>query len=86
MATSSSTVELTLRGRVVAWLATLAAGAAWIGGDGNARLAAAMLAAPLLVDFVAKQRRLQHTEIRLAPRRTAAGSPFSERLTLVHRG
>jgi hypothetical protein len=86
MATSSNTVELTMRGRVVAWLATLAAGAAWIGGDANARLAAAMLAAPLLVDFVLKQRRLQHSEIRLGPRRTAAGSSFSERLTLVHRG
>ncbi|HEX6810342.1 MAG TPA: DUF58 domain-containing protein [Planctomycetota bacterium] len=86
MATSSSTVELTLRGRVVAWLATLAAGASWLGDDANARLAAAMLAAPLLVDFVGKQRRLHHAEVRLGPRRTSAGAPFSERLALVHRG
>jgi hypothetical protein len=75
-----------MRGRIVAWLVALAAGAAWLGDDGNARLAAAMLAAPLLVDFLLKQRRLHHAEIQVAPRRTAAGAPFAERLTLVHRG
>ncbi len=86
MATPSSTVELTLRGRVVAWLGALAAGAAWLGDDGNARLATALLTAPLLVDFVSKQRRLHHTEVAIGPRRTAAGSSFAEHLVLVHRG
>ncbi len=86
MATSSTTLELTLRGRVIAWLAALAAGASWLGGDANARLAAAMLAAPLVVDLALKQRHLHRTGIRIAPRRTAAGAPFTESLTLVHHG
>lgn len=86
MAVASTSIELTLRGRVVAWLAALAAGAAWLGDDGNARLAAALLAAPLLVDFLAKPRGLHRTEIRVAPRRTAAGAVYTERLELVHRG
>jgi hypothetical protein len=86
VAAADSTVELTMRGKVVAWLAALAAGAAWLGDDANARLAAAMLAAPLLVDFVCKQRRLHHTEVSVRARRTVAGAPFVEHLTLVHRG
>ena len=68
MATPNSTLEVTARGKIVLWLAALAGGAAWLGDDENARLAAAMLAAPLVVDFVAKQRRLHFTSIRLAPR------------------
>ena len=86
MAVSHDSVELTLRGRVVAWLAALATGAAWLGDDANARIAAAMLCAPLIVDFVAKQRRLHRTEIRTAPRRTVAGAAYFEQLTIVHRG
>ncbi len=86
MATPNTTLELTARGKVVLWLAGLAAGAAWLGGDENARLAAAMLAAPLVVDFVAKQRRLHHTSIRVAPRLTQAGAPFRERITVEHHG
>ena len=70
MATPHSSTELTSRGKVVLCLAGLAAGAAWIGGDENARLAAAMLAAPILIDFVAKQRRLHFTGVRLAARRS----------------
>lgn len=86
MAGAGSTMELTLRGRVLAWLAALASGAAWLGGDDNARLAAAMLAAPLVVDFIAKQRRLHDTELRLGPRRTSAGAPYGESVLLTHRG
>lgn len=86
MAVSSSTIELTTRGRILAWLAGLAASAAWLGEDPNARVAAALLAAPLLVDFVAKQRRMHATEVRLSPRRTIAGAPFTEQVTLTHNG
>ena len=86
MATPSSSIELTQRGRVLAWLAALATGAAWIGGDDNARLAAAMLAAPLVVDFIAKQRRLHHTAVRVASRRTTAGAVFTETLIVEHAG
>ena len=74
MATPNTTLELTARGKVVLWLAGLAAGAAWLGGDENARLAAAMLAAPLVVDFVAKQRRLHHTSVRVTPGERACSS------------
>lgn len=86
MATSSTTLELTLRGRVLAGLGSAAGFAAWLGDDPNARLAAALLLAPLLVDFLWKPRRLHRCEVRVAPRRTAAGAPFTERLTLVHQG
>ncbi|MEZ6037633.1 MAG: DUF58 domain-containing protein [Planctomycetota bacterium] len=77
---------MTARGKVLLWLATLAGGAAWLGDDDNARLAAAMLATPLVVDFVAKQRRLQDTSIRVAPRRTQAGAVFVESVQVEHRG
>lgn len=86
MATSSTILELTLRGRVLACLCAAAAGAAWLGEDPNARVAAAMLAAPLLIDFLTKPRRLHETEVRVGPRRTAAGAPFNEHLTLVNTG
>jgi hypothetical protein len=82
----TTTLELTMRGRVVAWLAALAAGAAWLGDDPNARLAAALLTAPLLVDLVLRQRRLHATEVRVQARRCVAGAPFTETLTLVHHG
>ncbi|MCA8976256.1 MAG: DUF58 domain-containing protein [Planctomycetes bacterium] len=86
MAASSSTIELTMRGRVVAWLAGLAASAAWLGEDANARVAAALLAAPLLIDFVLKQRRLHATGIRVGLRRTVARAPFTEQLIMTHNG
>jgi hypothetical protein len=86
MATPHSSIDLTPRGKVVLWLAGLAAGAAWIGGDDNARLAASMLAAPILIDFVAKQRHLHFTSVRLAARRTIAGTAYIENLSLEHQG
>ena len=86
MATPGSSFEVTARGKVVMWLAGLAAGAAWLGGNDDARLAAAMLTAPLLVDFVAKQRRLHFTSVQVAPRRTVVGAMFEETLTVEHRG
>jgi hypothetical protein len=79
-------LELTSRGRAVLWLTALGAGAAWLSGDGNARLAAALLAAPLLVDFLFKARRLDRVRASVAPRRTAAGAPFLEQVTLHHDG
>ena len=84
MASTHSTIELTMRGKVLAWLAGLAGAAAWLGEDPNARIAAALLAAPLLVDFVAKQRRMHETEVRIGPRRTIAGAPFTENVMLTH--
>lgn len=86
MATSSTSIELCLRGRVLAGLGAAAACAAWLGDDPNARLAAALLLAPLLIDLLAKPRRLHATEVRVGPRRTAAGAPFTEAVTLVHHG
>ena len=86
MAEPASTLELTPRGRVVAWLAAVAAGAAWLCDDPNARLAAALLAGPLLLDLLFRQRRLQDTELHLSARRCTVGVPFVETVTLVHRG
>ena len=86
MATPNSSLELTPRGKAVVWLAVLAGGAAWLGDDENARVAAALLAAPVVVDFVAKQRRLHFTTIRVAPRTTMAGALYTERVCVEHRG
>ena len=86
MATPNSSIELTSRGKVVLWLASLAAGAAWLGGDDHARLAASMLAAPILIDFVAKQRRLHFTKVRVAPRRTIAGAVYFQTVEIEHHG
>jgi len=86
MQNPGTSIELTLRGRVLAWLAALAGGAAWLGGDAHARLAAAMLATPLVVDLVAKQRRLHETGLSVAARRTAVGAAFLESVVVTHRG
>lgn len=85
MAVTHHNIELTHRGRVLAMLAGLAAAAAWLGDDANARLAAALLTAPLVVDFVTKQRHLQHTEVGVGTRHTAVGASFTERIVLTNR-
>ncbi|MEC8651372.1 MAG: DUF58 domain-containing protein [Planctomycetota bacterium] len=86
MATPNSSLELTTRGKIALWLSALAGSAAWISDDENARVAAAMLATPLVVDFVAKQRRLHFTSIRVAPRTTIAGALYTEAVVVEHRG
>ncbi|MFM1871791.1 MAG: hypothetical protein RL398_1213 [Planctomycetota bacterium] len=85
MAATHYRVELTHRGRVLGLIAAVAAAAAWLAEDADARLAAALLAAPLLVDFVLKQRGLHLVEIAVAKRFTTAGAPYSERLELTSR-
>jgi uncharacterized protein (DUF58 family) len=75
-------LELTLRGRVVAGLALLAGVAGWLAEDPHARLAAALLLAPLLLDLLAKPRWLHQVSIHLALRHTVVGTPFLERLVL----
>ena len=86
MATPNSSLELTARGKVALWLSALAGGASWLSDDADARVAAAMLAAPVVVDFVAKQRRLHLTSIRVAPRTTVAGALYTESVAVEHRG
>ena len=86
MATPHSSTELTARGKALLWLASISASVAWISGDENARLATAILAAPILVDFVAKQRHLHLTSVIIAPRRTVAGAFFIESMQVEHRG
>lgn len=86
MASGRTSIRFTLRGRVVAWLVVLTAGAAWVGGDANARLAAALLGAPLLVDWLWKPRRLHRTALQVANRRTIASALFVEHLTIEHAG
>lgn len=86
MVTPHSSTALTGRGKIILWLASISASVAWISGDENARLATAILAAPIFVDFVAKQRRLHLTSVSIAPRRTVAGSFFIEHVQIEHRG
>jgi len=86
VATVRSTIELTVRGRVLLLLATLATTAAWLTGDVDARLAAGLLAAPLFVDFVAKPRRLERVRVHVVRRRTVAGAPFVDQVELRNEG
>lgn len=76
------TTILTTRGRAVAAVAAVALCSAWLTGHVHVRLAAALLMAPLLVDFLAKGRAMPRLAVSVPPRRTRAGSPFLERLTL----
>lgn len=78
-------LEILPRGRLALVLLHLAAGAAWLSGDDNARLAASMLAAPILVDLVAKLLTRPRLELRLRARRTIARSAFLETVH-VHNG
>lgn len=86
MSSAKTSIRFTLRGRVIGWLAVLATGAAWVGGDANARLAASLLAAPLLVDFLLKPRRLHAATLKVAPRRTIASALFVEHVSIEHGG
>lgn len=86
MAARLQTMELTLRGRIVLLLVSMALSAAWLSGDANARLAAALVAAPLFVDFVLKQRSLRQLRLSVRPRRTVAGAAFLEEILLRHDG
>lgn len=82
MAVASSTIEPTPRGQILLGLAAAALLGAILDREPNVRLAAALLAAPLLIDFLWKARRLHRLTIQVAPRRTVAGAPFRETLTL----
>lgn len=82
MATPQQSIELTLRGRAMAALSGLSLLGAWLSGDPSVQLAAALLTAPLLVDFVWKPRVLSQLVLRVAPRHTVAGAPFRERVAI----
>ncbi len=77
---------MTPRGRVVALLISLAVGAAWLTGDPNARLAASLLVAPLLIDLALKPSQLRRIAIQASTRRTWAGAPFIQDLLVRHTG
>jgi len=66
------------RGRVVLVLLHLALAAAWLGEDDHARIAASLLATPLLVDLWTKLRHRPDLRLRLGARRTVARAPFLE--------
>lgn len=86
MAEARSTLELTARGRVLAGLAAASLLGAWLSEDPNVRIAAALLVAPLLVDFAATPRSLGALRLHVGPRRTVAGAPFQENVHLSYRG
>lgn len=81
-----SSLDLTPLGRAVVVLASLALGAAWTTGSEPARLAACLLIAPLLVDWVCKLRRFAGVSVVVGPRRTRAGSLLLERARLTNSG
>jgi uncharacterized protein (DUF58 family) len=83
MATSTTFLELTPRGRLMASLGVAATAAAWLAGDPHARLAAAMLLAPLLLDLWWKPLRLHRTQLQIGARRGVVGVPFLHEFTLT---
>lgn len=83
MAQSHQRIELTPRGQVVAILAVGATLAAWLSGAADVRMAAALLAAPMLVEIALCQRRLRRVELRIKPRMTTTGARFLERIELA---
>lgn len=82
MATPQQSIELTLRGRAMAALSGLSLLGAWLSGDPSVQLAAALLTAPLLVDFAWKPRVLSQLALRVAARHTVAGASFRERIAI----
>jgi len=85
MATSRS-LEPTARGRILLALAGASVLGAWLSGDANVRLAAALLTAPLVVDLIKKPRGLTAVAVHVAPRRTVVGAPFHDEVRLENRG
>ncbi|MBK8976248.1 MAG: DUF58 domain-containing protein [Planctomycetes bacterium] len=75
-------LELTPRGRIALVLLHLTAGAAFLTGDDNARLAASLIAAPLLIDVAVKLLRRPRVELTVAQRRTHARAAFLEALSI----
>ncbi len=71
-------LELMPRGRVVLVLLHLALAAAWLGDDDHARIAASLLATPLLVDLWTKLRHRPDPSLRIGARRTIARAPYLE--------
>ena len=83
--TTKTTWELTVRGRVIGLLASLAVLASALTGDAHARFAGALLGGVLVVDLILK---LAPTRIHLQPtaRQVEAGQAFVESLELENRG
>ena len=77
--------ELTLRGRVLALLASLAVFAAWLTGDDHARLAASLLLAVLLADRLLKPSG-KGLGVRVAARQVEATRTFLESWRLENHG
>ncbi|GAB4152207.1 MAG: hypothetical protein Fur0037_20970 [Planctomycetota bacterium] len=76
--------DLTASGKVLLLLSTMALAGGWLAGDDHARLASALLGAPLLLDYLLKPRGLRRVRIFASPLRTEAGAPFVEELRISH--
>jgi hypothetical protein len=86
MPASRRSLEPTARGRILLALAGASVLGAWLSGDPNVRLAAALLTAPLVVDLARKPRGLAAVAVHVAPRRTVVGAPFHDEVRLENRG
>ena len=82
MTSANGKTQLTIRGRIVLVLASLALGGAWMTDDEHARLAAALLLAPLIVDGIWKSVRMPPVAVTATTRRCVAGATFVERLVV----
>lgn len=82
MASARSSIELTARGRILAALAGVSLLGAWLSADTTVRFAAALLAAPILVDLAGTCRSLKSLRLHVLPRRTVVGAPFHEEIRL----
>ena len=80
--TCKSRLQITPRGQITVTLLHLAAGAAWLSGDPNVRLAASLLAAPVVLDIVWKLVARPRLAIAMRARRGISRRPFHESLEL----
>lgn len=80
--TCRSRLQITPRGQLTVMLMHLAAGAAWLSSDAAVRLAASMLAAPVVIDLLWKLATRPQLALALARRRGISRAPFVESLTV----
>jgi uncharacterized protein (DUF58 family) len=86
MASAASRIEPTPRGRILFGIAVVSALGSWLSADANLRLAAALILAPLIVDFACTSRALAGIVVKVPFRQVVMGTPFLEHATLHHQG
>ncbi len=83
--TCRTRLQFTPRGQLAVMLLHLAIGAAWLSGDASVRLAASLLAAPVLIDLGWKLWTRPRLELTVGARRGIARAAFRETVELRNR-